>query len=185
MELVTRTRKELAFLAVALLLAYGIYQTVGIALSTDVPVVAVTSPSMEPALQRGDMVVVQGKPFNSIQEGDILVFSAEHKGEQCKSIPIIHRVVARDGERLSTRGDNNDGQIHACYTGYSCFIPSEGKACPSNGKMVNIEKNITEEQVKGVAAMTLPALGHVKLIPTCLYLQISRPGEVSPNICPF
>lgn len=176
-------RDEAVFLAVALLLAYGIYQTAGIALGTGVPVVAVTSPSMEPVLQRGDMIVVQGRPFDRIEESDIVVFQPMYDGESCKSIPIIHRVTEKQGDRLATKGDANTRQIRACYTGSECFIPNERNPCPSYAKKVNVEQNITADQVKGVAAATIPWIGHVKLVPACLY-QMARGGGDS-TICPF
>ncbi|MFB6265595.1 MAG: signal peptidase I, partial [Candidatus Nanohaloarchaea archaeon] len=72
----------------------------GVALNTDVPVVAVTSGSMEPTLHRGDMVVVHGEKWKNIEEGEILVFKTEEM-----PVPVIHRVIKKNSTALETKGD--------------------------------------------------------------------------------
>lgn len=178
MQLVDRAGKEVAFVAVALLLAFGIYQTVGTALDTNVPVVAVTSPSMEPALQRGDMVLVRGVHYSDIQEGDIIVFDTESR---CLPVPIIHRVVDRTENGLTTKGDNNPSQLVMCEGDGRCTQTFD--TCPSGTERVAIEEGITADQVKGVVAFKAPYLGHVKLVPTCAYLEATQ-EHVPPTICP-
>lgn len=178
MDLFSRSRQELAFIAVALLLAYGIYQTAGVALDTDVPVVAVTSPSMEPTLHRGDMVVVRGQPFDSIEEGDIVVFDS---GSPCIAVPIIHRVVNVTPQGLTTQGDRNPDQLVVCQGNGECS--KTFNSCPVGTERIDIEQNITAEQVKGVVAFKVPLLGYVKLAPTCAYLRFTQ-GQVSSTLCP-
>ena len=66
----------------------------------------VVSGSMEPALYRGDVVIVNNNPDN-IQVGDIVVYNATWY-----SLPIVHRVISIkhdfNGNTLyETKGDNN------------------------------------------------------------------------------
>ncbi|MDY6769662.1 MAG: signal peptidase I [Candidatus Nanohaloarchaea archaeon] len=153
MDLAERLWSEAAFVAVALLLAYGIYQTAGVALNTGTPVVAVTSGSMEPALHRGDMVVVQGERWADIETGEVVVFRVEGN-----PVPVVHRVVTKNATALQTQGDALDFQ-HP------------------------FEKHITQEQVLGTRVATIPLLGYVKLVPTCLYLELQH-DTVPQTLCP-
>ncbi|MDY6774324.1 MAG: signal peptidase I [Candidatus Nanohaloarchaea archaeon] len=135
-------KNDVAFVVVALLLAYGIYQTAGLALNTEVPVVAVTSGSMEPTLHRGDMIVVQGEPWKETEEGEIIVFRTDEM-----PVPVIHRVIKKNSTALETKGD-------------------------ALARQHPFEKYITKDQVMGTALFTIPKLGYVKLLPTCFYLQL-------------
>ena len=54
---------------------------------------------MDPVFYAGDMVCVT-KGVDKIEVGDVVVFNSPRGGE-----PIIHRVVAIDGEILTTKGD--------------------------------------------------------------------------------
>lgn len=73
----TRIADEVYFILISLILAFGILQTAGAGLGTDKPVVSVVSCSMYPALNVGDIVVVQGESFEDVKEGDILVYSSK------------------------------------------------------------------------------------------------------------
>jgi len=88
----------------------------------------------------GDVMVVRGKPWNSIVVGDIIVWFAQD------GTPIIHRVVKItevNGVRtLQTKGDHNSDQI---TTG------------------LRTETNIKQNQYVGVAVFRIPWLGNVKL----------------------
>lgn len=65
------------FLAVAVLLAFGSLQTAGTVTGTERPVVSVVSCSMYPALNVGDILIVNGVEFNQIEEGDIVVYNVD------------------------------------------------------------------------------------------------------------
>ena len=71
----------------------------------------------------------------NIEVGDILIFNGG------TAHPIIHRVVRADGT-YSTKGDNYK----------------------TNGRQLESEKNISEEQLVGKALFKIPAIGWVKLI---------------------
>lgn len=69
------------FLLIALLLAFGTLQTAGTVLDTERPVVSVISPSMCPAIQVGDILVVQGTDYSELEEQDIIVYDVPDRAE--------------------------------------------------------------------------------------------------------
>ena len=79
----------LSMMAVVVILTYNPFCTL----------LTVTSDSMDPVFYAGDMVCVT-KGVDKIEVGDVVVFNSPRGGE-----PIIHRVVAIDGEILTTKGD--------------------------------------------------------------------------------
>ena len=81
-------------------------------LSVESPFFVVSSESMIPNLNKGDMVVIrngEGFAFADLGLGDIIVFHSDDAGGRT----VIHRIVevyhdAATGERLvKTKGDNN------------------------------------------------------------------------------
>lgn len=69
------------FIILSVILAFGILQTLGAGLGTEKPVVTVISTSMCPALQVGDILVVQNQPFEQIQQNDIIVYDVPDRAE--------------------------------------------------------------------------------------------------------
>jgi len=88
----------------------------------------------------GDVIIVRGKPWTSIQVGDIIVWQARD------GTPIIHRVVQitqTNGTRiLQTKGDHNSDQITVG---------------------LRAETAIAQDQYIGVAQIRIPWLGNIKL----------------------
>jgi len=142
-------------------------QLLAVTLSTDMPVVAVVSPSMQhdnaevthydwladrlgynvsyinswPApkgFMIGDMPIVKGEPEYKV--GDVIVYSV--LGEK---FPIIHRIIKinEDGT-YQTKGDNNRDQL-----------PYEFK--------------VTEDKIYGKVLFVIPKLGYLKVIITKLF----------------
>lgn len=173
MSLMDEIRYEMLFVLIALILAYGLYDTVGLALGTEVPVVAVTSGSMEPTLQRGDLIVVQGQEFEEITVEDIIIYQTDYTG-----VPIIHRVIDRSDTALETKGDNNLNQVKFCIRNGRAIPLNQAPDCPSS-HVTNVEQNITRDQVLGTAFFVIPQVGHLKLLPTCLYMELT--GQIGPN----
>ena len=63
----------------------------------------VESGSMEPAFFNGDLLVVRAVDgFSGIAVGDVVVYRSE------QGSLVVHRVVAREGDTLTTQGDAND-----------------------------------------------------------------------------
>ncbi len=69
--------REVYFLTVALILAFGVLQTTGSILETEKPVVSVVSCSMYPELHVGDILVVKGTEFSEIEQGDVIVYTVQ------------------------------------------------------------------------------------------------------------
>ncbi len=85
-------------------LAFMANISMGLALNTDMPVVAVVSYSMFPFLDKGDMIIVQG---GDIKVNDIIIYDVPSQ-----RYPIIHRVIAKNEDgSFQTKGDNNMGQL--------------------------------------------------------------------------
>lgn len=132
----TRIFTEFYFIALALVLAFGIIQTSGVVLNADKPVVTVVSCSMYPEYNVGDVILVQGQSFEEIEEGDVIVYDAESPQV---NIPIIHRVILKTEDHVETKGDNTRGQHE-------------------------FEKNIRPDQIYGEAAFSIPRVGLVKIL---------------------
>lgn len=125
---------EFYFFAVALILAFGTLQFTGTVMETDKPVVSVVSCSMYPQLHVGDILIVRGTGFESIEENDVIVYSTEEM-----EIPVVHRVVEKHDTYLETRGDNNPAQL-------------------------DFERNVTADQVRGTVLFNIPRIGGIKLL---------------------
>lgn len=72
-------KRELYFIVLALVLAFGILQTAGTAMDTEKPVVSVVSCSMYPEYDRGDILIVNGVDFEDISEDEVIVFNVPLK----------------------------------------------------------------------------------------------------------
>lgn len=112
------------------------YVVFALAMGTSTPLVVVTSGSMQPALHRGDLLVIQARSEDQINVDDIVVYNADWL-----DTPIVHRVIEiiedTDDERLfKTKGDynyNND-------SGYRVI-----------------------DDIIGVVILTIPFVGHISL----------------------
>jgi len=101
--------------ALILSTAFMMWKGLSVAADSPSPIVVVLSGSMEPAFQRGDILLLWNRGAET-QIGEVVVYNV--KG---KDIPIVHRVVRRSGGgdkplRLLTKGDNNladDTELYA------------------------------------------------------------------------
>ena len=97
--------------------SYLIYFILQVALDTKTPMVVVVSGSMEPEINKGDLLFLRGmdaehiKEQDSDHEGDIIVYDARGLWEGAPEDPIVHRVVDKyyeDGRwYFITKGDAN------------------------------------------------------------------------------
>ena len=127
------SKATIAYIIVGVVLAWGINQGMALALSTDMPVVAVESNSMIPVFYKGDILVLTGIG-DGPQVGDVVVYSVAGR-----SVPIVHRIVKvnPDGS-YQTKGDANEGQLP-------------------------FEQHVEKESVHGKVVAIVPYLGWVKL----------------------
>lgn len=125
-------------IAIPILSVSAIYFGLRIALATDNPLVAVAGGSMSPALEFGDLVIIQGVPASSIQVEDIIVFDPPQGSR------TIHRVnrtetLPNGTIQFKTKGDAN---------------PNEDRDW------------IPEQNVHGRVIYRIPYLGYLILDPT-------------------
>lgn len=141
MKLKPKQRRLLidALIIIAILSAFFLaYLALQFTLATDAPLVVIASGSMSPALEVGDVIIVQGVSPASIQAGDIIVFDSPEE------IRTIHRVT----------------QIQTLSNGTMQFR-TKGDANPSEESYWT-----SEEDVHGRVLYKIPYLGWMALIPT-------------------
>ncbi|KAL2164848.1 hypothetical protein VTH06DRAFT_144 [Thermothelomyces fergusii] len=96
--------------------AFMMWKGLSVITDSPSPIVVVLSGSMEPAFQRGDLLLLWNRNILSeTNVGEVVVYNV--KG---KDIPIVHRVVRKFGTgpdaKLLTKGDNNaadDTELYA------------------------------------------------------------------------
>lgn len=124
-------------IVIPILSVVAIYFGLQIILSTGTPLVTVASGSMSPALEAGDLVIIQGIPANSVQVGDIIVFDSPG------GTRIIHRVT-----RIQTL---QNGTIR---------FKTKGDAKPDEDLYWTLEEN-----VQGQVLHRIPYIGWIALDP--------------------
>ena len=103
----------------ALFSVYAIYFGLQFFLATEAPLVVVVGGSMRPALDNGDLVIIQGVPASSIRQGEIIAFELQEPrpGNSTRvwsfTFCTVHRVIgirsSANGTILfTTKGDDND-----------------------------------------------------------------------------
>lgn len=85
--------------------AYMFWKGLSVVTNSSSPIVVVLSGSMEPAFQRGDVLLLWNRNERS-RVGDVVVYEVNQK-----AIPIVHRVLREHHndkkQLLLTKGDNN------------------------------------------------------------------------------
>jgi signal peptidase len=88
---------------------YGSVEVLRLALHTESPLMVVSSGSMIPTLNVGDIIIVRGIDPQAVTVGMIIIFHSPYEYD----MPIVHRVVAVDNQgstvSFETKGDNNPG----------------------------------------------------------------------------
>jgi signal peptidase len=111
MKALAKGMETAIYMIVGILVAVGLNQGMAMALSTDMPVVAVESNSMVPVFYKGDILLLHGMNLGDYKVNDVIVYSVSGR-----SVPIVHRVVKinPDGS-FQTKGDANNGQLDFEY----------------------------------------------------------------------
>jgi len=112
MRLKHKQRKLLIDFSMMIAVIAGIFLTyLGLRffLATDSPIIVIASGSMSPALEVGDLAMVQGVPSDTIKVGDVIVFDSP------EDVRTIHRVtqtqILQNGTILfKTKGDANPSE---------------------------------------------------------------------------
>jgi signal peptidase I len=100
----------LILIAILFASTYGGVEVMRLTLHTESPLMVVSSGSMVPVLNVGDIIVVRGVNPQTVTVGTIIIFHSPYEYD----MPIVHRVIAvvNDGGSLffETKGDHNGVQ---------------------------------------------------------------------------
>ncbi|MFX1367823.1 MAG: signal peptidase I [Promethearchaeota archaeon] len=128
--------KTITALVLVVVITLGSYGGFMVAMRTTSPLVVVTSESMVPTLEPGDLLVLQGRSQEQIQVGDIIVY----QDSWYTDAPIVHRIVDID---------IIDGVYHYITRG--------------DANTHNDPGDRTIDEVIGVVVFRIPFLGHVSM----------------------
>lgn len=164
--------KAIFYVLIVVFVVVAAQLVVGSALGSS-PVYVVVSGSMMPTLEKGDLVITQSVPFDSIQVGQVIIYQQPTGSGTCPNPSgetIVHRVVAVTSDGLITQGDNR----------VSNPVPDEPGRWPP----------VTAECLDGKVILAVPYLGLISmvipppfnyilviLILIFVYLSESRPRE--------
>src|SRR3990170_6000202 len=88
------------------------YALIALMMGTYLPLMTVSSQSMQPTLNQGDLIVLRGEQAENIDLGDIVAFNVPSPYDKLAPSPTVHRVVEKWTENeetyFKTRGDNNN-----------------------------------------------------------------------------
>ncbi|PHH92125.1 hypothetical protein CDD83_8798 [Cordyceps sp. RAO-2017] len=106
---------QLLNFALILSTAFMMWKGLSVASDSPSPIVVVLSGSMEPAFQRGDLLLLWNRNvWKETEVGEVVVYNVKDK-----DIPIVHRVVRKfgvgDKAKLLTKGDNNNADDTDLY----------------------------------------------------------------------
>ena len=104
------TVRVVILIVILFVATYGGVEVMRLALHSESPLMVVSSGSMVPVLNVGDIIIVRGVDPQTVTVGTIIIFHSPYEYD----MPIVHRVVAvlNEGGSLSfeTKGDHNDVQ---------------------------------------------------------------------------
>ena len=188
--------RELYFLGIALVLAFGTLQTTGTALNTDQPVVSVVSCSMYPdpgetGLDKGDILLVEGTDFGKIEEGDTIVYSVPDRIEFTVSGQSF--VLEKNDSVSRPSASTPVGEITLVQAvrgngAERVLLEVDGeRVTATEGESLNYGVNTLE--VNGISSMPIPVV-HRVVDKQTEYLEtkgINNPGqlEFEKNVRPF
>jgi len=139
--------ETVALILIAVVGSYAIFIGLGIGLGTypESPLRAVSSGSMRPAYNVGDLLVLQNIPSDKLQVDDVIVFEVS-----TRSYDIVHRIIeiqyrSQDGKLyFRTKGDNNPSADY--WRGTECWFGM-----------------IPQENVIGKVIFSVPLIGYFSL----------------------
>jgi len=139
--------ETVVFIIIAIVGSYAIFIGLGIGLNTypESPLRSVSSGSMQPAYNVGDLLVLQNIPSDRLQVDDVIVFEVS-----TRSYDIVHRIIdirhrSLDGKLyFRTKGDNNPYPDY--WRGTECWFGM-----------------IPQENVIGKVIFSVPLVGYVSL----------------------
>jgi len=139
--------ETVVLIVIAVVGSYAIFIGIEIGLGTypESPLRSVSSGSMRPTYNVGDLLVIQNVPSDKLQIGDVIVFEVS-----TRSYDIVHRIIeiqyrSQDGKLyFRTKGDNNQSPDY--WRGIECW-----------------DGRIPQENVIGKVILSVPLIGYVSL----------------------
>ncbi|WP_287584216.1 signal peptidase I [Candidatus Borrarchaeum sp.] len=139
--------ETVVFIIIAVVGSYAIFIGLEVGLGTypESPLRSVSSGSMRPTYNVGDLLILQNIPSDRLQVDDVIVFEVS-----TRSYDIVHRIIeiqyrSQDGKLyFRTKGDNNPSADY--WRGSECW----------NGM-------IPQENVIGKVILSVPIIGYVSL----------------------
>lgn len=130
--------------------SFIVYFILQVSLNTETPIVVVVSGSMTPAINKGDILFVQGRDPSLIQngtilekDGDVIVFDAYGLWGSAPLDPIVHRVIGK------------------WYDNNTWYFQTKGDA-----NSIPDPEPISEDRVIGVVIGGIPFIGWIKIVLT-------------------
>jgi signal peptidase len=108
-------------------------------------VLTVSSGSMAPAIEAGDLIVVRPVAIDTVDEGDVVLF--ESGGDR---IPTVHRVIGINELELQVR-DAATGET-AVYTDFRLVTQGDANDAPDNAE-------VTADRLQGEVWFRIPNAG--------------------------
>jgi signal peptidase len=158
--------KDIAFTILVFAIVFGaLYAFAG----TWPPMVSVTSDSMIPHLEKGDLVLIQGLDRGNIQTyenadspnyssfgeaGDVIVYRPFGNGT-----PVIHRVICyvNQGEPMWPNGPA------APYSGY-ITRGDANSVCDQEASNICLGSPVKDAWIIGIARYRVPYLGYIRML---------------------
>jgi signal peptidase len=104
------TARVIILIVILFAATYGGVEVLRIAVHTESPLMVVSSESMVPTLNVGDIILVRGVDPTTVTVGTIIIFHSPYNYE----MPIVHRVITvghmDDSIYFETKGDHNPVQ---------------------------------------------------------------------------
>jgi signal peptidase len=103
------TARIILLIVILFVATYGSVEILRVGLRTESPLMVVSSESMVPTLNVGDIILVRGINPSEVTTGTIIIFHSPNSYDMA----IVHRVIQVENEGNSiyfrTKGDNNGG----------------------------------------------------------------------------
>jgi signal peptidase len=103
------TARVILLIIILFAATYGSVEVLRLVLRAESPLMVVSSGSMIPTLNVGDIIIARGVDPRTVTVGTIIIFHSPYEYD----MPIVHRVVAVDNQGnaifFETKGDNNPG----------------------------------------------------------------------------
>jgi len=117
----------------------------------------VLSGSMEPAIEPGDIVLVEDVPIEEIEPGDVVTFQSHPGSETTYTHRVVDVTTDKRGTVLTTKGDANE-QLDPMQTDADMLVGRVDHTIPKLGKLVAALQGPIAPL--GLVGLSLVTIGH-------------------------